>query len=129
MVPIVQYSLSIFFPCYNEAANIESLVTKAFAVLPTISDDFEIILVNDGSSDETGEIIERLAQQHHAVKAVHHRVNSGYGAALQSGFKAASKEWVFYTDGDGQFDISELPWLFEFVDECDVVSCYRINRQ
>jgi glycosyltransferase involved in cell wall biosynthesis len=98
-------SLSVFFPCHNEAGNVERVVNQALEVLPQISDDYEIIVVNDGSVDETGTIADRLAAQHEPVRVIHHEHNRGYGGALQSGFRSASKEWVFYTDGDGQFDL------------------------
>lgn len=124
-----EYSLSIFFPCYNEEGSIETLVRKTIETASQITSDYEIIIVNDGSSDKTGEIADRLASQNEQVRAVHHSTNSGYGAALQTGFKAASKELVFYTDGDGQFDIGELPKLMPLIAQCDIVSGYRINRQ
>ena len=122
-------SLSVFFPCHNEQDNIERVVRQALEVLPTISEDYEIIIVNDGSSDRTAEIADRLSEANPSVRAVHHPVNRGYGGALQSGFRNASKEWVFYTDGDGQFDIQELPRLLEHIHNYDIVTCYRINRQ
>ena len=122
-------SLSVFFPCYNEEGTVESLTLNAVEVASQITADFEVIIVNDGSADRTAEIIDSLAERIEQVKAVHHEVNKGYGAALQSGFRAATKELVFYTDGDGQFDIEELPKLMELIDECDIVSGYRINRQ
>jgi glycosyltransferase involved in cell wall biosynthesis len=122
-------SLSVFFPCYNEQDNIERVVKSALDVLAGLNIDFEIILVNDGSKDKTGQVADSLAQKDKRVKAVHHQVNRGYGAALQSGFAAASKEYVFYTDGDGQFDIKELPTLFKYMADYDIVTGFRINRQ
>jgi len=129
MVERSPLSLSVFFPCHNEQDNIEALTRKTLEVLAGISEDVELILVNDGSSDRTGEIADRLAQEHEAVKVVHHPVNRGYGGALQSGFRAATKEWVFYTDGDGQFDIAELLLLLPLIPEFDIVTCYRKKRQ
>ncbi len=122
-------SISVFFPCYNEQDNITGTVEKALAVLEKLNLDFEIIVVDDGSSDATGRITEKIADQNSRVKIVHHQTNLGYGAALKSGFKAAKKELVFYTDGDGQFDISELPPLLSLIKQYDIVSCYRLNRQ
>jgi glycosyltransferase involved in cell wall biosynthesis len=122
-------SLSVFLPCYNEQDNIERVVKSALDVLTALKIDFEIIIVNDGSKDKTGEIADRIAAENKHIKVVHHRTNRGYGAALQSGFKAASKEFVFYTDGDGQFDIEELPLLFKYAPDYDIVTGYRINRQ
>jgi glycosyltransferase involved in cell wall biosynthesis len=122
-------SIRVFFPCYNEQDNITRTVEQALAVLEKLNVDFEIIIVDDGSSDSTGRIAEGIADRSSRVKIVHHQTNLGYGAALRSGFKAATKELVFYTDGDGQFDISELPPLLPLIKQHDIVSCYRLNRQ
>jgi glycosyltransferase involved in cell wall biosynthesis len=122
-------AISVFFPCYNEQQNVGRTVEKAREVLDKIGADFEIIIVNDGSTDETGHIADELAGRDSRIKVVHHRRNLGYGAALQSGFRAATKELVFYTDGDGQFDINEMPPLLPLMEEYDIVSCYRLNRR
>ncbi len=122
-------SISVFFPCYNEQDNITRVVEQALMVLEKLNADFEVIIVDDGSSDSTGQIAEEIAGQEDRVKVVHHRTNLGYGAALQSGFKAATKELVFYTDGDGQFDINEMPPLLRLIEQYDIVSCYRLDRQ
>ncbi|MGE5293517.1 MAG: glycosyltransferase family 2 protein, partial [Solirubrobacterales bacterium] len=84
---------------------------------------------DDGSSDRTPEVADRLAAANQKVRVVHHPHNRGYGAALQSGFRAATKDLVFYTDGDAQFDLKELPPLLPLMKEFDIVSCYRMNRQ
>jgi len=122
-------SISVFFPCYNEQDNVARTVEQALSVLPQLSADFEIIIVDDGSSDATGRIADEIVSRDSRVKVVHHRTNLGYGAALQSGFNAATKELVFYTDGDGQFDINELPLLLPLMKQYNIVSCYRLNRQ
>ena len=122
-------SLSVFFPCYNEQENIERVAKSAVELLESLQIDYEVILVDDGSKDDTGKIADRLAAENNHIKVVHHSPNKGYGAALQSGFKAATKEYVFYTDGDGQFDIKELPMLFKYTSEYDIVTGFRINRQ
>ncbi|MFQ6035108.1 MAG: glycosyltransferase family 2 protein [Sedimentisphaerales bacterium] len=124
-----RYAISVFFPCYNEQDNVARTVEEALLVLGQQSCDFEIIIVDDGSTDGTGRIADEIASRDSRVKVVHHRTNLGYGAALQSGFKTATKELVFYTDGDGQFDINELPPLLPLMDKADIVSCYRLNRQ
>jgi len=123
-----KYSITIFFPCYNEEQNVERVTREALAVAKSISDDYEIIIVNDGSKDRTGEIADRLARENPAVRTIHHEKNLGYGAALQSGFKNATKELVFYTDGDGQFKIEEIVKLLPLIEEYDIVSGYRLKR-
>jgi len=122
-------SISVFFPCYNEQENVGRTVEKALEVMQKLNADFEAIIVDDGSSDGTGQIADEIAGRDGRVKVVHHEGNLGYGAALQSGFKAATKELVFYTDGDGQFDINEMPPLLALMERYDIVSCYRLNRQ
>jgi glycosyltransferase involved in cell wall biosynthesis len=122
-------SLSVFFPCYNEVENIERVAAQAIAVLKGMGADYELIIVDDGSKDGTGAAADKIAAQNESVKVIHHPTNLGYGSALQSGFRAAIKELVFYTDGDGQFDINEMPALLPLMDEYDIVSCFRINRQ
>jgi glycosyltransferase involved in cell wall biosynthesis len=125
-------SLSVFFPCYNEMGNIGRVVAEAQSVLAEVSDDHEIIIVDDGSTDGSRELTDELANRYENLRVVHHAANKGYGCALRSGIEAASKDYVFYTDGDGQFDMSELKSVVELMTTieggCDIVSCYRINR-
>jgi len=123
------HSISVFFPCYNEQENIGRTVEKALVVMEKLDMDFEVIIIDDGSSDNTGEIADELAGRDKRIKVVHHSRNLGYGAALQSGFATATKEFVFYTDGDGQFDISEMPPLLPLMEQYDIVSCFRLNRR
>jgi glycosyltransferase involved in cell wall biosynthesis len=122
-------SITVFFPCYNEQDNLPRTVRTALEVLQKLETDFEIIIVDDGSSDRTGQIADELASTDDRIKVVHHQTNLGYGAALQSGFKTATKQLIFYTDSDGQFDTSEMPTLLPLMERFDVVSCYRLNRQ
>ncbi len=122
-------SLSVFFPCYNEVDNIERVARRAIAVLEDIGADYELVIVDDGSRDGTGQAADRIAAENESVKVIHHPTNLGYGAALQSGFRAATKKLVFYTDGDGQFDIKEMPALLPLMRKYDIVSCFRINRR
>lgn len=122
-------SISAFFPAYNEEANVPAMVERLREVLPRVADDYEIIVVNDGSHDRTAEVADGLAAddpQH--VRVVHHAQNRGYGGALKSGFAASRKTYVFFTDGDGQFDVGEIPALLPYVPEHDVVIGYRIDR-
>lgn len=122
-------SLSVFFPMFNEEENAAETARRALAVLPGLVGEFEVILVNDGSRDRTGEIADRLAAEDPRVRAVHHAHNRGYGASLKSGLAAARHELVFFTDGDLQFDLGELALLLREIDGADVVAGYRINRQ
>ncbi len=122
-------SLTLFFPCHNEEDNVERVTSEALAVARSICADFEIIIVNDGSVDRTAEIADALAIAHPEVRVVHHETNRGYGDALQSGFRAATKEWIFYTDGDGQFDLGEITKLLPLRDRNGIVSAYRTDRK
>lgn len=123
-----QRSLTIFFPCYNEEANVERSTREALKAAQMVTDDYEVIIVNDGSRDKTGEIADRLAKENPYVKAIHHPRNRGYGAALQSGYKGGTKDTIFYTDGDLQFDLTEISKLWPLIDKYDVVTGYRIKR-
>jgi len=122
-------SLSAFMPAYNEEPNIRWVTEDALIKLRMVTDDLELIIVNDGSADKTGEIIDRLAREYPEVVAKHHEVNRGYGAALKTGFSSCSKEYIFYTDGDGQFDTAEIALLIPLLKSGDVVSAYRIDRK
>ncbi len=122
-------ALSVFFPCYNEEGNVERVVTRAVEVLDGLVREWDIIVVDDGSRDRTGEIADRLAAADPRVGVVHHRTNGGYGMALRSGFAAATKEYVFYTDGDGQFDIAELDGFLAQRHTADILSGVRVKRQ
>lgn len=126
---ISNQSISVFFPVFNDAGTIASLVSDALAVLPSLTDDYEVILINDGSTDETAAIIDGLASTLPHVRVVHHERNQGYGAALRSGFRHASKDLIFYTDGDAQYDVCELPHLHTLMrDGVDVVNGYKRMR-
>ena len=114
---------------YNEEGNIEEVVTSAVAVLSEIADEYEVIVVDDGGRDRTGEIADRLAAANPRVRVVHHASNQGYGAALRSGFAAATQPLVAFVDGDNQFDLGELPVLLRAIDGVDIVSGYRIRRR
>jgi len=104
------------------------MVERLTAVLPCVSAEYEIIVVNDGSADSTGAVADRLAAVDPHVRVVHHPANRGYGGALKSGFAASRKEYVFFTDGDGQFDVTEIDRLLPYVPEYDVVVGYRLER-
>ena len=122
--------LSVFFPAYNDAGTIASLVIRAMKVAGTLTADFEVIVVNDGSSDETPKILDELARLYpDHVRIVHHPQNRGYGGALRTGFATASKELVFYTDGDYQYDPAEMSLLWaKMTDSVDWVNGWKISR-
>ncbi len=122
-------SISAFFPCYNDAKAIGSMVTKVYATLETLVDDYEVIVVDDGSSDDSLAVLHALAEELPRLRVLAHEVNRGYGGALLSGFGAARKEWVFYTDGDAQYDPTEVAGLVAAVTEdTDVVQGWKIAR-
>ena len=121
--------LSVFFPAYNDSGTIASLVITALQTARELTPDFEIIIVNDGSADATAEIVDELARTYPEVRVVHHERNRGYGGALRSGFAAATRELVFYTDGDAQYDPAEMAVLWDaFDDDVDLVNGYKISR-
>lgn len=122
-------SLSIFFPCYNEEGNLERVASAAVDAGREITSDLEVIIVNDGSADRTAEIADSLAREIAEIRAVHNNPNRGYGGALQRGFLESTKDFVFYTDGDGQFDFREIPKLLPLLEKYDIVSAYRLDRK
>jgi glycosyltransferase involved in cell wall biosynthesis len=121
-------SISVFFPAYNDWATIASQVILISRVLRELVDDWEVIVVNDGSADHTPEILEELKKICENVRVVTHPTNRGYGGALRSGFEAATKDWIFYTDGDGQYDVTDLRLLWERREGVDMVNGYKISR-
>jgi len=122
-------SLSIVVPCYNEEENVEATVREIHARIGPRVEQYEILIVDDGSADATGALADALAAADTRVRAIHHPTNKGYGAALRSGFTAAVHPLIFYTDGDLQFDLSEIDRLIPLLDGADIVTGYRINRQ
>jgi glycosyltransferase involved in cell wall biosynthesis len=120
--------LSVFLPSHNEEGNVERVVAGYLAELPRVTDDYEVIVVDDGSRDRTGAIADQLASAHSQVKVVHHQVNRGYGGAVISGIRAASKPYVLLCDGDGQFDPADIERMTPFVPDYDVVAGRRARR-
>jgi len=122
--------LSVVLPAYNEEANVERVVRDCVAFLDGRALDYELLVVNDGSRDRTGEILNGLTASLPRLRPQHHPQNRGYGAALRTGFEAARKRFVFYMDGDGQFDIRELDSLLPLAtDEQHIVTGFRIERR
>jgi glycosyltransferase involved in cell wall biosynthesis len=121
--------VSAMFPCYNDAATIGGLVDDVFTALTALVGDVEVIVVNDGSSDGSAEVLNSLATTRPWLRVIHHPQNRGYGGALISGFSAATKQWIFYTDGDAQYDAKEAALLVPLATaDVDIVQGWKIGR-
>lgn len=123
-------SLTVFFPAYNDAPALPKLVAETFETASRVAEDFEVVVVNDGSQDNTEQVLAELSARFGPrLRVVRHEVNQGYGAAVASGFRAATKDYVFYTDGDAQYDVTELPLLVEaMLPGVGLVNGYKISR-
>jgi glycosyltransferase involved in cell wall biosynthesis len=122
-------SITAFFPCYNDAGTIASIVITAARTLRQLTDDYEIIVANDASTDNSAEILEELRGLYSRLRILHHKTNHGYGGNLRSMFAAATKDLIFYTDGDAQYDPAELTKLYaQLAPDVDVVQGYKIER-
>jgi len=123
-------SISAFFPAYNDAGTIASMVVTILLTLQELTDDYEVLVINDGSQDHTPQVLDELARVYpDVVRIIHHSENRGYGGALRSGFAQASKEWIFYTDGDAQYDPREITSLAKLVsDDIDFINGWKIER-
>ncbi|HEY0319981.1 MAG TPA: glycosyltransferase family 2 protein [Pyrinomonadaceae bacterium] len=122
-------SITVFFPAFDDEGSIGALVTEALDILPCLTDDFEVLIINDGSTDATLDVLEDLARKSTHVRIISHERNLGYGAALRTGFSQASKDLVFYTDGDGQYKVQELLALHSLLTPAiDVVNGYKEAR-
>lgn len=122
-------SISVVLPAYNEQENVPRIVAAVLETMQEVCVDYEIIVVDDGSKDRTAEVTRELAARHPSVRLVKHDVNQGYGAAVHSGFYAATKDLVLMTDADAQFDVREISKLLPFIGEADLVIGYRAQRQ
>src|SRR5207253_7508207 len=121
--------LSVFYPAYNDSGTIASMVIRTVKTASELTSDFEVIVVDDGSADSTAEIADELARTYPRVRAVHHPINRDYGAALQTGFRSATKELIFYTDGDAPYDPAELALLWpKMTADIDLVNGYKLSR-
>ncbi len=122
-------SISIFFPCLNDALILPKLIKKANLVASRLTADYEIIVINDGSTDGSDKVLINLKKRYPKLRFINHTKNQGYGAVLRAGFKNAKKDWIFYTDGDGQYDPSEITRLLTGLSKgVDVVNGYKLTR-
>jgi glycosyltransferase involved in cell wall biosynthesis len=122
-------SISVFFPAYNDGGTIPSMVLTALMTLRQLTDDYEVMVVNDGSSDYTAAVLAELAARYPELRVIHHEQNQGYGGALRTGFRAATKDLIFYTDGDAQYDPREIARLYEaWSEQVDFINGYKISR-
>ena len=121
--------LSVVLPAYNEEANVGLAVARATAVARRLAQDYEVIVVDDGSVDATADVVSRASATDSRVRLIRHGRNRGYGEALRAGFLAARMDLVFFTDADNQFDLDELEAFLCWIDRVDVVAGYRTNRQ
>jgi glycosyltransferase involved in cell wall biosynthesis len=127
--PVSISSLTIVFPAFNDAGTIPSMVLTALMAARKLTEDYEIIVVNDASTDHTAAILDEMTKHFQCLRVIHHPHNRGYGSTLRTGFSAAVKEWVFYTDGDAQYNPLELVDLAAALQEgVDVVNGYKISR-
>ena len=118
-------SLSVFFPVYNEEANLEIILKQALKIVPKLATKYELLVINDGSTDASLEIVEKLQKQNPQVKLVSHQKNKGYGEVLKTGIKNSQCEWIFWTDSDLQFDVSELAHFIAETDHYQAIIGYR----
>ena len=122
--------LSVFFPAYNEEAHIKETIEKAFEVLPKVAKKFEVLVINDGSKDRTGEVVSGLKKKYKELRMITHNPNGGYGEALKTGFYNSKYDWITFTDADGQFDFGELQMLIikQQETDADLVIGYYLKR-
>ena len=124
-------SISVFFPCYNDAGTIPTMVIRALQTLREITDNYEVIVVNDGSPDDSARVLNELSCiLPPEFRLITHEKNRGYGGVIRSGIAAATKEWIFYTDGDAQYDVRQLKLLADKIsDEVDFINGWKIKRR
>lgn len=121
-------SLSVFFPVYNEEANLEVLIKQAFRVIPLLAQKYEILIINDGSTDDSLKISKKLVKENKFLKIISHQLNKGYGEVLKTGIKKSQYEWIFWTDSDLQFDLGELANFVKESDKHEAIIGYRNKR-
>jgi glycosyltransferase involved in cell wall biosynthesis len=122
-------SLTVFFPVYNDEHTIERVTLKAIEVCESLTDDYEVIIVDDGSPDRAGELADRLAAEHDHVTAIHHETNLGYGAAVRTGLAASNNAWICFTDGDDEYDLHDLKKLWRLRSHYSLIITFRYIRR
>ena len=123
-------SITAFFPCYNDAGTIPTMIIRALQTLRDVADEYEVLVINDGSTDDSAGVLDEMAHHYDHLRVIHRNTPSGYGGVLRGGFASATKDWIFYTDGDAQYDARELAVLVEAVtDGVDMVNGYKIKRR
>lgn len=121
--------ISLFFPVYRDEATVARVAAKALAVLQETAAEYEVIIVNDGSPDRAGAVADELASRNPRVRVIHHERNLGYGRALQTGFAAARFEWICFTDGDDEYEVSDLRKLLRLRDYYDLIITFRYAKR
>ena len=121
-------SISLFFPVYNDERTVRQVAEKSIAVLSKLTATYEVIIINDGSPDKSGEIADSLAKEHECVRVVHHEKNLGYGAALKTGFATAKYKWICFTDGDDEYDVFDLMKLIKLIEYYALIITFRYER-
>lgn len=122
-------SMSVVLPAYNEEENVGQAVRSVLEVMQPLTPSYEVIVVDDGSRDRTSEVVEELAESYPQVRLVRHEVNRGYGGALNSGFKAATRDLIFFTSSDNQYDVAEVKKLLPYIESAELVIGYRADRR
>jgi len=121
--------VSLFFPVYNDEATVERVAQKAVAVLEKSTDEYEVIIIDDGSPDRAGDVADELARRNDRIRVIHHEHNLGYGQALRSGFKAARYEWIGFTDGDDEYEVDDLRKLLRLRESYDLIITFRYAKR
>lgn len=121
-------AISVFFPVYNDEATIRQVTEKALRILPDLADEYEVVIVDDGGQDRSGEIADELAAEFPQVFVVHHSQNLGYGAAIRSGFAHVKYEWICLTDGDDEYDMEDLRKLWRLRRHYDLIITFRYAK-
>ena len=120
--------ISLFFPVYRDEATVEIMVEKALTLLRELSDEYEVIVIDDASPDRAGAIADELARRHERVRVIHHPVNMGYGAAVRSGLAASAFEYICFTDGDDQYEVRDFARLLKLRDRYDLIITFRYRK-